>query len=62
MKLSLFTLVHVLALLLAYAALGIVLYQWFKVDLPLSESIKTSNFLSIGAFVLLPILGFACIR
>ena len=58
----LFALIHILALILAYSALGIVLYGWFKVALPLLPDIKNSNYLAAGTFFLLPVLGFVCIK
>lgn len=58
----LFIIVHTLALFLSYAAVCIIIYHWFKIDVPFPETIKNSNFLAIGTFFLLPVLGVVCIR
>ena len=62
MKSVVFTIVHILALLLSYVALGVGLLWLTKIELPLPTVIDSSIYIAVGAFVMLPILAFVCIR
>jgi hypothetical protein len=54
--------INVLGLFLAYDAAGITIYHWFEISIPLPKTIENSNCLSIGTFIVLPILGIVSIR
>jgi hypothetical protein len=49
-------------LFLSYAAFGILIYWLFEIDIPLSIEVRNSSFIGIGVFLLLPIMGMACIK
>jgi len=62
MRTFLFICVHLLAILLSYSALAVVIYHWFKISIPLPEALDKSNYLAAATVILLPVLGFICIR
>ncbi len=62
MKNYLFIVLHLIGLFFGYCALGIGVYWLSNTDIPLSSEIKNSTYIALGTFVLLPIIGFICLK
>jgi hypothetical protein len=62
MKTTLLVIVHIVALALAYLALGVVINHWFEIELPLPEGLSKNKLLPFGVYYLLPVCAFFAIK